>query len=61
MNFQSNMAMFAPEGPDPEIIDLRDGRREMAFNYCFVTTYPDNSEERMRNCAQSFKKYCKIV
>jgi len=33
----------------------------MAFNFCFTATYPDNSEDKMRVCAQSYKRLNKIV
>lgn len=38
--------------PDLDNIEFHEGRKQMAFDFCFKTIYPEVTEERMRYCVQ---------
>lgn len=42
MNIEQNLSnLMAPKTIDPELIELKDARRLMAFDFCFQATYPN--------------------
>lgn len=62
MNFEQNLSnLMSPKVIDPEVIEMREGRRNMAFDVCFQLTYPDLTEDKLRTCLNSYKKYNRVV
>lgn len=40
-----------PQRPFEEVVfDLQEGRRNMAFDFCFQMYYPSLEEDNLRNC-----------
>lgn len=39
------------------ILDLQEGRRNIAFDFCFQTLYPDVNEDAMRNCIYDYSRF----
>ena len=60
MNFGAGPS-FALNVPDLEAVELKDARKQMAFDYCFQATYPTVSEDTMRDCVVAYKRYTRIV
>jgi hypothetical protein len=47
--------------PDMEGMELKEGRKTMAFDVCFKAIYPNTTEDNMRACIQSYRRYTKAV
>lgn len=60
MNFDPS-AVFSVNAPDIEAIELKEVRKEMAFDFCFKAIYPDTSEDNMRECVHAYKRYTRLV
>ena len=60
MNFDPTAA-FQTAMPDIEGLELKEGRKNMAFDFCFQTIYPDTTEDNMRDCIIGYKRYTRVV
>lgn len=60
MNFNAGPS-FAVNVPDLETLELKEARKQMAFDYCFQAIYPAVSEDAMRDCVLAYKRYTRIV
>lgn len=50
-----------PQRPFETIaVQLQEGRRSMAFDFCFQLNYPNCQEETLRSCIYEYSSFTKV-
>ena len=42
-------------------LTLSQGRKNLAFDFCFELTYPNSDQESIRECLQQYARYTKLA